>query len=1188
MTEQSDTAVRRDTDHARYAVERLCLEFEARWRKAGGGTARIEKLLDCVNAEHRSQLLEELVAIECELRSSVGQTPTAEEYHERFPQWKDAVDSAFGWWQSSGQVEAADRQPELPQTLGDFRLVREIGRGGMGVVYEAVQESLGRRVAIKVLSAHPLHQGEIVRRFQREMRAVAALHHSNIVDVYGSGEEAGVHYFAMQLVDGPSLNRAIVQRKAADAVRAKDASAARGRDYADVARIGLQVARALQYAHGRGVLHRDIKPSNLLTDADGAVLVADFGLAKLRDDEDDTTRNGDIIGTLRYLPPEAVHGHWDERGDVYGLGVTLYELLALKPAFESRDAPQLVSAITRGEPLSLSGVAPPVPRDLQTIVLKAAARDPADRYPTAAAMADDLERFLQGAPIAARRASLPEVAWKWSRRKPAPAALVALVLLVGLVGTPTVTLLWRHAVAARGAAEAATDKFRAATDRAETARKNAEASRHDAESARGDAENLAYARTISLAQRSIETLNRAEAAALLKSVNSLVDADHRGWEFDLLNQYLDVSLMTLEGHSGPVHFVAVRGDDAQIATVGGWEGPHTRATSVGEVILWDGKTGQKQHVLRSHQSPIGGAAYSPDGRLLATISFRLQPTGRAGSICWWDSDTGELLRTTMLAGDHSWKLGILQFKTVLPGVAFSPDGKWLVSWPSPIAVWRADTGEMVWQRNGPVATLLPGGERLLIASDAGIVVRDLASGEIVESFQNSGLPFDLSISERGRQLVGVLQGKVRLWSLPHLADFRDISFPNILWAAMTPDGQRLMVGDRVGTLRSAPLNDGATQSTYLGHSSSITHGAFTHDGRRLVTASADGTARVWSTREPDWPHTIETTITHDRIADVAFDEQADAMLFATSRGGIELLGAFGRAPLHTGRSELRKLDIANHTHWPRTDVAFSYNGDRLAAPAHPTGQPPQMVIGYCDSGRVLVWGTADGAVQNELETAAQEITSLAWSRQDRLLAVATYDGQSTVEVFEFDAEAVSNKTLTARRRISVDEDRVTAISFAPGTDQLAASTANAVYLFSPETFRPTMLAEHSESAKFLDFAPDGRRIAAAYKDQACVCVFDAGRRELLYRADAPRAVACVRFSPNGRRLAMVGYDGEVYFCEAKQGLRLITLKGADRHPGTAAFTPRVVFSHDGRRIAVNDWEGRITIWEAEPASAVRR
>jgi len=322
----------------------------------------------------------------------------------------------------------------LPQDhLGEFRIVREIGRGGMGIVYEAEQESLGRRVALKTLPYAAFLSPQQIERFHREAATAAQLQHPNIVPIHAVGDDAGVHYFAMRRIDGCSLDRAIAAARTGTAGEADplveaarvwlhpEAPAERWRR---LAAVGAAVADALDFAHRHGVLHRDVKPSNVLIEPDGKVWVTDFGIAKIGGD-DGMTRTGEFLGTLQYAPPEHLDGMCDARGDVYGLGLCLFELAAGRPAFASNSRRELADRIRNGVPRALRRLDGSIPRDLDTIVSKATAFDPAHRYASAALLAADLRRFGAGLPIAARDASRVERLWRWGRRNPVTAGFAA-------------------------------------------------------------------------------------------------------------------------------------------------------------------------------------------------------------------------------------------------------------------------------------------------------------------------------------------------------------------------------------------------------------------------------------------------------------------------------------------------------------------------------------------------------------------------------------------------------------------------------------------------------------------------------------------------------------------------------------------------------------------------------------------
>jgi serine/threonine protein kinase/predicted Zn-dependent protease len=505
-------------------------------------------------------------------RFRAGERPSIDEYVAKYPELADeirellpalarieqdiSIDGAAPGSTASGPAGGDG----APRQLGDYLILREIGRGGMGVVYEAVQQSLGRHVALKVLAQQGLSRSSHRERFRLEARSAARLHHTNIVPIYAVGEHDGTPYYAMQYIQGHGLDaiyeelrhlrggvpsaanppgpapagaaagRAPTQAaslahglrtgqfartEAGDGTESAATlsqgdgsrvttpepaapeslgsahsdliSTAEGRYYREVARVGIQVADALAYAHGQGVLHRDIKPSNLLMDGDGTVWVTDFGLAKAEGSEG-PTQTGDIVGTLRYMAPERFDGWSDPRSDVYALGATLYELATLRPLFEDAHRGRLVDRVLHEEPVAPRKIDRHVPRDLETVILKALAKEPAARYPTAAALAEDLRRFADDKPILARRVSTLERTWRWSRRNPVLAGLAAsLLLLMTAVTVASVVAAAQFERLARGEARTALGE-RAARLAAQDARAEAESEKSRAERARGEAE----------------------------------------------------------------------------------------------------------------------------------------------------------------------------------------------------------------------------------------------------------------------------------------------------------------------------------------------------------------------------------------------------------------------------------------------------------------------------------------------------------------------------------------------------------------------------------------------------------------------------------------------------------------------------------------------------------------------------
>lgn len=410
----------------------------------------------------------ELLATDFLERRRRGEDLDINEYVARYPELAENLHDLISAMQALEGLKSkreaksggkASIGPNKIDRLGDFRIVREIGRGGMGVVYEAEQESLNRRVAIKLLPRQSLLSERQLKRFEREAKTAANLHHPNIVPVFGVGLHDGHHYYVMQLIDGVGLDheeQALSQDRIATLPNARvatddrpllspvvdlfrsdagDTSLRKGPPPVkprDAARMIEQAARGLQYAHEQGVLHRDIKPANLIRDAKGHVWISDFGLAKAASDSA-LSVTGELAGTLAFMPPERFHGEEDARSDVYSLGLTLYELATGKPAFPANNDSQLMERILRGQPVPPHKHKPGFSHDLETIILKAIAREPKNRYQTAKEFADDLQRWMNNRPIRARRTPAWQRLWLWSRRHPTIAVLSTIVAVQVLV-----------------------------------------------------------------------------------------------------------------------------------------------------------------------------------------------------------------------------------------------------------------------------------------------------------------------------------------------------------------------------------------------------------------------------------------------------------------------------------------------------------------------------------------------------------------------------------------------------------------------------------------------------------------------------------------------------------------------------------------------------------------------------------
>ena len=495
------------------------------------------------HTENQASLSERLGEIADRFSEEIeqGQAPDVETYlaeHADLSHVLRPLLTALAEIETGGLDQLADGECRK-KVLGDFRIVREIGRGGMGIVYEAEQVSMGRMVALKVLPFASMIDPKPLERFRNEVRAVGTLDHPHIVSVYSVGKDRGVYFYAMQLIRGQSLATVIKELQAmrradgtlsgssiSDIVAQSDTrDGVQGTDetttdvrrqqqlpeqskqgtraladsgtiksvtdrnyYLNVTRLGIQAAEALSHAHENGIVHRDIKPGNLILDTHGQLFVTDFGLARI--EAAGITMTGDWLGTPRYMSPEQALGKplvIDHRADIYSLGVTLYELLTLRPAFDADDRKELLRQIANDEPERLRAIDRHMPRELETIVLKAISKNRDERYDTAADLAADLQCYLEDKPIKARPPTLVQRAARWSRQHKSLVASAAVLLVLLTIGLAVSTLLIdverRRAGAAaarerdqkaiavqeRNAAQDARDKEQEARERAETA-----------------------------------------------------------------------------------------------------------------------------------------------------------------------------------------------------------------------------------------------------------------------------------------------------------------------------------------------------------------------------------------------------------------------------------------------------------------------------------------------------------------------------------------------------------------------------------------------------------------------------------------------------------------------------------------------------------------------------------------------